>query len=55
MQKVKQNLKREEMLDFVSIKYPMYAWSFRTLCQHFRYFDILKVYRLNLNKNKFIK
>ena len=37
---VKQNLKRKEILDFVSTKYPMYAWSFRTLCRRLHYFDI---------------
>ena len=28
------------MLDFISTKYPMYAWSFRTLCRRLHYFDI---------------
>ena len=31
---VKQALKKDEVLDFVSKKYPMYAWSLRTLCCH---------------------
>ena len=37
---VKQNLKRKEILDFVSTKYPMYAWSFRTLCHRLHYLGI---------------
>ena len=28
---IKQSLKRKEVLDFVSSKYPMYTWSLRTL------------------------
>ena len=31
---VKQALKKDEVLDFVSKKYPMYASSLRTLCCH---------------------
>ena len=31
---MKQALKRDEVLDFVSKKYPMYAWSLRTLCYY---------------------
>ena len=34
------NLKRTEVLDFVAKKYPMYAWSFRTLCPRLSYFKI---------------
>ena len=30
---VRQNMKREEILDFVAQKHPMYAWSLRALCQ----------------------
>ena len=30
---VKQNMKRNELLDFVREQYPMYAWSLRTLCR----------------------
>ena len=37
---VKQALKRDEVLDFVSKKYPMYAWSLCTLCRRLHYFDI---------------
>ena len=37
---VKQNLKRKEVLDFVSSKYPMYAWSLRTLCRRLSHFSI---------------
>ena len=38
---VKQALKRDEVLDFVSKKYLMYAWSLRTLCCRLHYFDLL--------------
>ena len=34
---VGQNMKREEILDFVAQKYPMYAWSLRALCRCLRY------------------
>ena len=37
---VKQALKRDEVLDFVSKKYPMHAWSLRTHCCRLHYFDI---------------
>ncbi len=37
---IKQNLKRKEVLDFVSSKYPMYAWSLRTLCRRLSHFNI---------------
>ena len=37
---VKQNLKREEILYFVLKKYPMYAWSIRTLCRRLSHFNI---------------
>ena len=37
---VKQNLKRKEVLDFVSSKYPMYVWSLRTLCRRLSHFNI---------------
>ena len=36
---MKQALK-DEVLDFVSKKYPMYAWSLLTLCRRLHYFDI---------------
>ena len=35
-----QGLKRDEILDFVSKKYPFYAWSLPTLCCHLHYSDI---------------
>ena len=35
-----QGLKRDEILDFVSKKYPLYSWSLRTLCRRLHYFDI---------------
>ena len=37
---VAQNLKRTEVLEFVAKKYPMYAWSLRTLCRRLSYFEI---------------
>ena len=37
---VKQNLRRQEVLDFVQQKYPNYPWSLRTLCRRIKYFDI---------------
>ena len=37
---VKQNMKRNELLDFVREQYPMYAWSLRTLCRRLNYFKI---------------
>ena len=38
---VRQGLKRDEILDFVSKKYPLYSfWSLRTLCRRLHYFDI---------------
>ena len=33
-------LKRDEILDFVSKKYPLYAWRFGNLCPRLHYFDI---------------
>ena len=36
---VRQNLQRNEILDLVKQKYPMYAWSLRTLCRRLRRFD----------------
>lgn len=47
---VKQNLKRKEILDFVSDKYPMYAWSIRTLCRRLSHFNIRYIdYQTDLN------
>ena len=37
---VKQNLRRQEILDFVQEKYPNYPWSLRTLCRRMKYYDI---------------
>ena len=37
---VRQNLRRKEILDLVQIKYPMYAWSPRTLTRRLQYFRI---------------
>ncbi len=47
---VKQNLKRTEVLDFVSKKYPMYTWSLRTLCRRLSHFDIKYIdHQVNLD------
>ena len=37
---VRQNLRRKEILDLVQIKYPMFAWSPRTLTRRLQYFGI---------------
>ena len=37
---VRQSLRRKEILDFVKINYPMYAWSPRTLSRRLQYFGI---------------
>ena len=37
---VRQSLRRKEILDFVKINYPMYAWSPRTLSRRLQYFSI---------------
>ena len=39
-QYVRQNWKKSEILDFIESKYPMYAWSGRTLARRLQYFDI---------------
>ena len=40
---MRQELKRDEILNFVSKKYPLYAWSLHTLCHCLYYFeDIIK-------------
>ena len=37
---VQQNLRQKEILDLVGRKYPMYAWSLRTLSRRLSYFNI---------------
>ena len=37
---VTQNLKRKEVLDFISKNYLEYAWSFRRLCRRLNFFQI---------------
>ena len=37
---VKQNFKRTEVLDFMRLKYPIYAWSLSTLSRRLEFFDI---------------
>ena len=39
-QYVKEGLRREEILDFLSRDFPDYAWSIRTLDRRLQYFDI---------------
>ena len=42
---VSKNLKREEMLDFLPERYPMYAWSLLTLARRLNHFNIRYVER----------
>eukprot|EP00794_Sanderia_malayensis_P013470 gene13470-14861_t len=42
---VSKNFKRVEMLDFLSEKYPMYAWSLRTLARRLNHFNIRYIER----------
>ena len=37
---VHRNLQRQEILDFVRMEYPMYAWSIRTLARRLHFFEI---------------
>ena len=37
---VRQNLQRNEILDFVKLDYPMYAWSLRSLGHRLQFFEI---------------
>ena len=37
---VRQNLRREEILDFMIVHYPMYAWSIRSLSRRLQHFGI---------------
>ena len=37
---VAQNLRQTEIVDFLKVKYPMYAWSVRTLSRRMHHFDI---------------
>ena len=37
---LRQNLRREEMLDFMVADYPMYAWSIRSLSRRLQHFGI---------------
>ena len=37
---VQQNLRKNEILDFVKSKYPQYAWSSRTLSRRLQHFEI---------------
>ena len=37
---VRQNLQRNEILDFVKLDYPMYAWSLRILGRRLQFFGI---------------
>ena len=37
---VRQNLHRNEILDFVKLDYPMYAWSLRSLGRRLQFFGI---------------
>lgn len=47
---VQQNLKREELLDFVKRKYTAYCWSVRTLARRLSFFNIKYIdYDTDLN------
>ena len=35
-----QNLRQYEILDFVKLQYPMYAWSLRSLARRLQFFNI---------------
>ena len=37
---VHRNLQRQEILDFVRMEYPMYAWSIRTLARRLQFFEV---------------
>ena len=37
---IKQGLRREEIVDFLTRDFAQYAWSLRTLDRRLRYFDI---------------
>ena len=37
---VRQNLQRNEILDFVKLDYPIYAWSLRSLGRQLQFFGI---------------
>ena len=39
-QYVRRNLRRQEILDFVSLDYPMYAWNLRSLGRRLQFFDL---------------
>ena len=39
-QYVCRNLRRQEILDFVSSDYPMYAWNLRSLGRRLQFFDL---------------
>ena len=48
---VKHNLKRAEVLDYVKLKYPQYAWSFRSLDQRLAYFKVCYIdYEIPIKK-----
>lgn len=50
---VRQNLRRNEILDFIKLEYPMYAWSLRSLGRRLQFFDITYTdYEVNLAEVK---
>ena len=52
-QYVRQNWKKSEILDFIESKYPMYAWSGRTLARRLQCFDIkFKDYEVDIEDVK---
>ena len=50
---VRQNLRQKEVLGLVERKYPMYAWSLRTLSRRLRFFNInYSDYDVDINELK---
>ena len=50
---VRQNLRRNEILDFIKLEYPMYAWSLRSLGRRLQFFNIKYAdYEVNLAEVK---
>lgn len=50
---VSQNLRQTEIVDLLKVKYPMYAWSIRTLSRRLHHFDIKYIeYDTNINNVK---
>ena len=47
---VAQNLRQSEIVDFLKVKYPMYAWSVRTLSRRLHHFGLTYIdYNTNVD------